>query len=371
MKAVFPALVSGNAVVQKPSERTPLSAILVRDIFTAAGLPPDLYQIIPGESRTGAALIDSGIDHIYFVGSSQVGRLVAKAAGERLISATLELGGNNAMLILEDAPLPRAADAAVTYAFGNNGQMCGAISRIFVHENCRDQFLDILNTRMQNIRTNINTGPGQGEVTSLIDAAALDHVDQFVRDAIRKDAKVLHGGHRLPRTNAPVYLPTVLLDEGEDQLLNAEEVFGPVITIRSIRDADEAISLTNDTPYGLTASVWTMDEGKGLEVAQRLAVGSVAVNDHLLPFFATDTPWGGVKASGLGQTGGTWGLRAMTTPKVICVDRFNLKREFYWFPTTEKIYQIIRQGLPTLFSTQISRRIRGLKNLAILILQRK
>jgi acyl-CoA reductase-like NAD-dependent aldehyde dehydrogenase len=204
----------------------------------------------------------------------------------------------------------------------------------------------------------------------LIDQVALDRVDTFVQEALQNKAKLVHGGHKLRDAEAPIYLPTVILDEEDTQLLNEDEIFGPVVTVRVVRTAAEAVRLTNETPYGLTASVWTADEGRAREIADQLQVGSVAVNDHLLPFFAANTPWGGVKASGLGSIGGAWGLEAMTSMKVISFDRITARREFYWFPTTSKVFGLIRHGLPTLYSTRFVKRLKGLLQLIQVFSQR-
>jgi acyl-CoA reductase-like NAD-dependent aldehyde dehydrogenase len=207
MKAIIAALLSGNAVVQKPSGHTPPIACKVREIYIEAGLPEDLYQIVTGGGSTGAALLESGVDHIYFVGSTHVGRKVAQSAGEKLISTTLELGGNNAMTLLEDAPLDRAAEALMTYAFGYTGQMCGAISRVFVHESHVESFLQSLKARIQNIRTGTDTRPGRGEVTALIDQQAFNRVDRFVKQAVERGARcstvVVRSLVPLPRSTRP------------------------------------------------------------------------------------------------------------------------------------------------------------------------
>ncbi len=370
MKAAFAALVSGNAVVQKPSEFTPLTAHRIADALHRSGIPRDLLQVVTGDGSTGAALLASGVDHVFFVGSTRTGRKVAQAAGEHLISKTLELGGNNAMILLDDAPVSRAVDAALTYAYGNNGQMCGAISQIFVHKSIADNFIEILQHRVKAIRASTSVAPGLGEVTSLVSERALQKVDRQVQETVARGAEVLAGGKRLEDTGAPVYQPTILVEPANTPISLEEEIFGPVILVRKITDEQEAISKTNASPYGLTASVWTMDNRRAWRVAHQLEVASVAVNDHLWPFFSPYAPWGGVKDSGVGRIGGEWGLKTMTTPKVICFDRLNLQREFYWFPTTRRIFEVIRSAIPALYSTRLKKRLGAIFGL-LRILTRK
>lgn len=370
MKAAFAALVSGNAVVQKPSDFTPLTALKIAKLLHSAGIPSDLFQVVTGDGSTGAALLDSGVDHVFFVGSTRTGRKVAQAAGRHLISSTLELGGNNVMIMLADAPVKRAVDAALTYAFGNNGQMCGAISQIFVHKTITDGFLERLQHRLKGLRTSTSVMPGFGEVTALVCEGALQEVNRQVQKRVASGAAILAGGERLPGTQAPVYQPTILMEPTNGQIDVEDEIFGPVLLIREFSDDQEAILATNASPYGLTASVWTMDKSRAWQVAQQLEVASVAVNDHLWPFFSPNAPWGGVKDSGVGRIGGEWGLRTMTTPKVICFDRLNLQRDFYWFPTTRRIFEIIRNGIPVLYATRSTKRLRAIfRLLKVLILK--
>ncbi len=207
MKAAFAALIGGNAVVQKPSEYTSLVAQKIAGILAGSGLPADIFQVVTGDGSTGAALLQSGVNHVFFVGSTQVGRKVARSAGEELISMTLELGGNNSMILLEDAPVSRAVDAALTFAFGNNGQMCGAVSQIFVHTSIADDFLKMLDRRVKTIRASTSITAGHGEVSALVCEGALQEVERQVEETIASGAVVLAGGKRLPGT-ARTRLPT-------------------------------------------------------------------------------------------------------------------------------------------------------------------
>lgn len=367
LQSAFAALLAGNAVVNKPSEYTSLTALKIRDILYQTDLPRDVFQVVIGRGETGWALAHAGVDHISFVGSCQTGRKIAGAAGEQLISATLELGGNNAMIVLDDAPLERAVDGALTYAYTANGQTCGSVARLYVQDPIADDFIRRLQARMANLRTSTDVQPGAGEITALVNDATLAKVERHVQNALAGGARVLCGGRRLEGATAPVYKPTILLDTTPDMEVVREETFGPVLSVIRVKDDDEAIRLANATPYGLTASVWSRNNERAGQIARRLDVGTVAVNDHLWPFFAPEAPWGGIKASGLGRIGGEWGLQAMTFPKVISYDRINLPREFYWSPRPLWVHTVFRQAIPLLYSRGIRKRLVALIRLLSLV----
>lgn len=361
MQSAFAALIAGNAVINKPSEHTPLSALKMKDIFDRAGMPPDVFQVMLGYGETGQMLAEAtGVNKISFVGSPQHGRNVAHAAAEKLIPVTLELGGVNSMIVLDDAQLERAAYGAISWSCLTSGQACGSIARVYVYESILEPF----SQRVKEIARDVNIGPQRNasfHMASLINEHLRQRITSMVDDAVAQGAQLLL--ERSPNgSGPPIYHPTVLTNVRQDMIVMQEETFGPVMSIIPISSDEEAVRLANDSKYGLTASVWTRDKKRAWNVARQLQVGSVAVNDHLWDFFAPEVPWGGVKNSGIGRVGGEWGLLAMTEPKVISYDRLNLKREFYWIPSPLWVGEFFRHAIPLLYSRKLGRKLKGLVN---------
>lgn len=365
LQTIGAALITGNAVVHKPSELAPLCALRVAELFAAAGLPRDLLAVLVGGPEIGQALVEAEVDQISFIGGDRAGRAIARSAGERLIPVNLELGGNNAMIVLDDAPLGRAAACAVMYATSNSGQACSAVSRLLVHEAVAGPFIERLQAGLAALRVRPETGP-DSDLGALVSAEALAHAERRVREAVAQGARVLAGGGRLEGTAAPLMRPTLLTDVSPEMEIMREETFAPVFSVVPVRDDAEAVRLANATRYGLTASVWTRDRGRGWALARQLKVGSVALNDHVWPFYAPEAAWGGVKGSGTGRTGGALGLLALTYPKMVSEERIGLPREFYWKPFAPWLYQLYRQVLTLLFSRRPAARLAALARLLAL-----
>jgi len=317
----LPAFVAGNAVVHKPDTQTALTALYVRELALEAGLPPELWQVVVGDGPTiGQAVLDRG-DFVCFTGSTPVGREVAQRAAARLVGASLELGGKNPMLVLDDADLDKAALAAMRDCFANAGQLCVSMERVYVDASVHDVFLERIVSRTKALR--LGTGLDYtADVGSLISPAQLDRVRRFVDDAVAKGATVHAGGQARPDIGPYFFEPTVLTGVTEDMDLCRGEVFGPVVAVASVRDEDEALARANDTTYGLNASVWTRDLRRGRRVAERIKAGTVSVNEaYGASWGATASPMGGVKDSGLGRRHGRDGILKYTEPQTIGVQR--------------------------------------------------
>ena len=362
------ALVAGNAVLNKPSEFTPLVGLDFEKLLRDAGVPPALYQCLPGYGDLGAALVEAGCDKISFTGSVRTGRKVAAACGERLIPVTVELGGKDPAIVLEDADLDRAVRSICWGAFTNAGQVCASIERVFVHEAIAPQFTQRLVEEARKLRQghdrafDVDLGP-------MVNRMQYEVVSQQVEEARAKGAKILLGGSGRPGTGEKggyFFEPTIVSETRSDMAVQCQETFGPVLTVVPVAGEEEAIRRANDSPYGLTASVWTRDERTGDRVARRLHCGSVFVNDTLIPSGAGEVPWGGVKDSGYGKTRGPQGLRAMCRIKHVAHDRFGMRDAPVWFPYTPEKYRLVSELIPVLFAKGAVRRVRagvaGLRN---------
>lgn len=356
----LPALMAGNAVVIKPSELTPLSAIFGAEIAAKAGFPENLLQVVTGYGATGEALVD-GADMIAFTGGAETGKLVMRRAADRLTPVSLELGGKDPMIILKDADLDRAAGACVWGALMNSGQICTSIERVYVEAPVFQSFVDKIVTRVRAIRQ--GASENEVDIGCMTSKEQLEKVADQVKEAIDRGAKALTGGRRNPDLPGYYYEPTVLVDVDHSMSVMTEETFGPVIPLVKVGDADEALRLANDSRYGLSGSVFTRDATKAHRLAEEMQSGSVSINDSLVPFIVADAPMGGRKDSGFGYRHGAEGIRKFCQQKTIVADKFGLKEEFPWYPATEKKARQVRHLLNLLCHTGWSHKLRALKGL--------
>ncbi|MER7195118.1 succinic semialdehyde dehydrogenase [Streptomyces flaveolus] len=315
------ALMAGNAVVQKPDTQTALTALWSMDLMYEAGLPKDVWQMVIGRgSSIGGPLMDNA-DYMMFTGSTASGRRIAGDAGRRLIGASLELGGKNPMIVLDDADIDKAADGAVAACFPSAGQLCVSIERLYVAESIRDEFIAAFTARTKNLKIGAAYDYSM-DVGSLTTTAQLKTVSEHVDDAVAKGATVLAGGKARPDLGPLFFEPTILADVTPDMTLYDHETFGPVVSIYTYRDVDEAVALTNSTPYGLNASVWTRNGARGRAVAARVHAGTVNVNEAFAAAWGSvDAPMGGMGDSGLGRRHGADGILKYTEPQTIAHQR--------------------------------------------------
>ena len=356
----LPALMAGNAVVIKPSELTPLSAVFGAELAAKAGFPKDLVQVVVGSAATGEALVDCA-DMIAFTGSVETGKLVMRRAAERLTPISLELGGKDPMIVLKDADLDRAAGACVWGALMNSGQICTSIERIYVEAPVFQPFVEKIVVRVQALRQ--GASGGEVDIGCMTSKEQLEKVAAQVDDALARGAKALAGGRRNPRMAGYYYEPTVLVDVDHSMSIMTEETFGPVIPLVKVNDAEEALRLANDSRYGLSAAVFSRDAKLAQQLAEGLQSGSVCVNDSLVPFIVADAPMGGRKDSGFGYRHGADGIRKFCQQKTIVTDRFGLKEEFPWYPTTAKKAHQLPNLLKLLCHSGWSHKLRALKGL--------
>jgi acyl-CoA reductase-like NAD-dependent aldehyde dehydrogenase len=360
------ALVAGNAVVVKPSECTSLSALELEKLLHKAGVPEDVFRVLPGDGVTGAALIGSAIDKLIFTGSVATGKRVAQAAAARLLPVVLELGGKDPMLVLDDADLDVASSAAVWGAFVNAGQTCLSVERCYVHRSLYEPFLRACVEKTKKLRV----GNGLDEKTDvgpMIHERQLRIVESQVEDALKRGARVLAGGTRLPELGANFYAPTVMADVTHEMRIMQEETFGPVLPVRSFENDDEAVRLANDSEFGLAASVWTRNKARGEALARRIDAGTVMVNDTVACFGISEAPHGGVKASGLGRTHGKFGLEEMVRIKYIDSDRLPGIKKVWWYGYGERFNRQMEAFLDMQFARGLGARVRGaLKSVGVL-----
>ncbi|MGI8639911.1 MAG: aldehyde dehydrogenase family protein [Pyrinomonadaceae bacterium] len=321
------ALMAGNTVVLKPSELTPFVGMKIGEIFQKVGIPENVVQIITGDGRTGAALVDSAPDKIMFTGSVATGKKIAESAAKNLTSVVLELGGKDPMIVFADANLELAAAGAIWGAFCNSGQSCSSVERLYVEESAAEE----LTRKIVEKTKKLKQGLGSDEATDIGAMSSerqlkivADHVASFEKDG----AKILTGG----KSKSLFFEPTVI--SGADNSMRAmqEETFGPTLPIATFKTEEEAIKLANDSEFGLTASVWTRDLAKGKRVAEQIEAGTVCVNEVLYTHGIGQTPWGGFKNSGNGRTHGVEGLMELVQPQHIHVNKVAILPNAWWMP---------------------------------------
>jgi acyl-CoA reductase-like NAD-dependent aldehyde dehydrogenase len=316
----IPALAAGNSVVLKPSGVAPLTSLLMAECLRESGLPDDVFIVATGDGGTGAALVDE-VDMVMFTGSTEIGKKIAERAARTLTPVSLELGGKDPMIVLADADLERAANAAVYYSMQNGGQTCISVERVYVEEPIYDAFVDKVTRKVAALRQGVPSGPGTVDVGAVTFAPQLDTVRRHVEQAREAGARVLAGG--APRDeHGRFFEPTVLVDVDHSMAAMTEETFGPTMPVMKVADADEAVRLANDSEYGLAASVWTKDAKRGEEIARRVQAGVVCVNDSQLNYLALELPMGGWKESGVGQRHGAVGIRKYCRQQSLLVTRF-------------------------------------------------
>jgi acyl-CoA reductase-like NAD-dependent aldehyde dehydrogenase len=330
----IPALMAGNTVILKPSEVTPLSSLLMEEMLRECGLPDDVFQVATGDGSTGSALIEQ-VDCVMFTGSTRTGQRVLKAAAELLIPCYLELGGKDPMIVLADANLDRAANAAAYYSMNNGGQVCISVERVYVEEPVYDEFVRKVTDNVGRLRQGRPGEAGTVDVGAVTFPPQLEIVDDHVRDAVQKGARVLVGGGHHDG-DGRFFEPTVLVDVDHSMKIMTEETFGPTLPIMKVADGEEALRLANDTVYGLQASVWTQDVERGEAMARRIEAGTVCVNDAQVNYSALNLPMGGWKTSGLGSRHGAGGIRKYTKTQSLLVTKLAPKRDLHMFPYSRR-----------------------------------
>jgi succinate-semialdehyde dehydrogenase/glutarate-semialdehyde dehydrogenase len=360
---VVMGLLAGNAVVLKVATETQMVGRALEDCFLSAGLPEGVFSYVNVPGRiAGDALLESGIDKLFFTGSVAVGKQLMAKAAETLTPVCLELGGNDAMLVCPDADLQRAAAGAAWAGLQNAGQSCGGVERVYVHADVYEPFLELLAEQVRSLRVGWDTDH-QVDVGAVTTRQQVETVRRHVQDALDAGA-TLYAQSACPQNASGSFLPAmVLTDVDHSMLVMREESFGPVVAVMKVADMTEAVRLANDSDLGLTGSVWSRSRQTACKLAERIQAGAVTINDHLMSHGLPETPWGGFKQSGIGRTHGRIGFDEMTQPQCIIDDWLPMARkDLWWHPYGSELYTGVSSLLDVLYARRIRKRVAALRH---------
>ena len=349
------ALMAGNGVVLKPASLTPLIGDRIARVFERAGVPEGLVRVVHGPG-TGTALVQADVAKIFFTGSVEVGRTVGEACARALKGSVLELGGKDAMVVLEDANLHHAIEGAAWAGFANAGQSCAGIERVYVVREVAERFIDGIVAHAQSLRVG-DPADWETEVGPMVSRDQYELVRELVDDAVAAGASLRCGGPvRGPAgcEAGAYYAPTVLTGVTHDMRIMREEIFGPVLPIMVVDSERDAVALANDSSFGLGASVWTSDRGRGERIAGELQAGMVWINDHMFSHGACQCPWGGVKDSGVGRTHSKFGLYECVNVKLRVWEPSTLA-DPWWHPYDQTLGKALRQTARVLYGRPAQR----------------
>jgi len=335
---ILMAFMAGNGILYKVASETQMVGQVIQQIIDAGELPRDLFiQVnLPGRVA-GDAFLSGGIDKLFFTGSVPVGKKLMKKAAETLTPLSLELGGNDPMIVCAEANLKKAVNGAIWAGFSNSGQSCAGIERVYVHEDAYDRFIELLRKKVKKLKVG-NPAMDATHIGVMTTSRQQDTVRDMLDKAVAQGAVVAGCSQVDSKTNQ--VLPATILTEVTHQMdVMRQETFGPVLGVMPFKTIDEAIRLANDFDLGLTASVWTRNHRLGRQIAEQLEAGVVTINNHLVTHGIPNLPWGGFKQSGLGRTHGELGLLEMTETRVIVTDYLPLNKQFYWTPVPGYIYR--------------------------------
>jgi succinate-semialdehyde dehydrogenase/glutarate-semialdehyde dehydrogenase len=357
---VIMALIAGNGVVLKTATETQLVGTALRDAILSADLPDGLFQYINIPGRiAGEAFLKYGIDKLFFTGSVPVGKSLMKIAADTLTPVSLELGGNDAMLVCEDADIDRAVNGAVWAGLSNAGQSCGGVERIYVHQKIYDNFMNALKVKIESLKVgapnDFSTDVGVMTTEKQVQTVKL-HLD----DALKNGA-VLFAESKTTDNSKNIFTPKILTNVNHNMLMMKEETFGPLLGVMKVDNMDEAIKLANDSNLGLTGSVWSKNHKKAVELGKRIKAGVITINDHLMSHGLAETSWGGFKESGLGRTHGEMGLMEMVEPQTIVNDILpGVKKNIWWHPYSKELYNGLKSILYLFYGNNAKMRLKNL-----------
>ncbi|MDH5657382.1 MAG: aldehyde dehydrogenase family protein [Spirochaetia bacterium] len=346
MEPVIQALMAGNAAVLKPSDFTNRTALYLKELATHAGIPEYVFSVITGDGSTGKALIESETDLISFIGSTENGMKIAKRCAELFKPCILELGGNDPMIVFQDADLSRALNAS-TMAFHNSGHSCVSIERILIENSIYESFSAAIKERAKNIR--VGNPDEDIDMGCIANKMQYNKFFQHLNDA-RKKGAFITGGEKIKNKSGLHVSPAVIENANHRMLVLREETFGPSVVLQRFSGEEEALRLANQSDHGLGASVWTKSRKKASRICEKLEAGNIAVNEALLFYLVPDLPLGGLKKSGSGKSHAREGLLHYTRQKSILKDRLGLPSEIWWYPYSRLKYRLLDLAIKIFYS---------------------
>lgn len=342
---VIMGLMAGNAILLKGPDETPLTIAALARIVDAGQIPDGLFAVVRGPGPDVAdAFFKHQVDKIFFTGSVAVGKELMRKASHTLTPLSLELGGKDPMIVLEDADLERASNGAAWGGYQNAGQTCAGVERIYVHEKVFDPFLKLLAAKTKALRHGHFSDP-EVDMGAITTVKQLAKIKEHVEEALSKGAKIVAQSQAKNVSEGNFYPATLLTSVDHSMTIMREETFGPVLCVMKFKSDDEALRLANDSHYALTSSIWTKDMARGRKLAEKIEAGITTINDHILTHALSETPWGGWKDSGMGRTHGQIGLEEMTHCKVINWDTLPAKRNIYWYPFNQETYEGLKTAI--------------------------
>ncbi|OGQ30579.1 MAG: hypothetical protein A3I75_00425 [Deltaproteobacteria bacterium RIFCSPLOWO2_02_FULL_50_16] len=356
---IIMSLMAGNTVVLKPSEYSPLVGLRIGELFKEVGIPEGVVNVVTGDGRTGAMLVESKVGKIFFTGSVNTGKKIMESAAKTLKPVTLELGGKDPMIVCEDANLEIASSAAIWGGFTNSGQVCASVERLIVHEKVIDYFQDLCVQKALRLRQGNGMDP-EIEIGAMTNRMQLEKVEAQVERAKKEGAEVLVGGEREMQFQGHFFKPTLLTHVHPDMEIMQEETFGPVIPIIAFKNDKEAIEIANNSHYGLTASVWSKNLSRAQSIASQIEAGTVMINENVYTYALSETPWGGPKDSGIGRTHGKYGLLEMVEWRHIHINRATRVKNFWWYGYNYAKYQFILRLCDFFFAPRLWQRLLSL-----------
>lgn len=339
-------LMAGNAIVLKVASATPLVGQAIEKIIAAGELPAGLFTHLVGSGGAiSTAMFANDVDKLFFTGSVPAGKQLMAQAAETLTPVSLELGGKDAMIVLEDADIDRAASGAAWAGFQNAGQSCGGVERIYVHHAVHDAFVNALQRKVQALRHGIPDAECAVDIGAMTTKKQRQTVERQLKLAKLEGARVIAQSQAVGPTPGEFHPAVLVTGVNHDMTLMREETFGPVLPVMPFSTEDEAVELANDCSMALTASIWTRDIARGKQLASRVDGGVITINNHLYTHGMSDLPWGGPKESGVGRTHGPEGLLEMSRTKVVNWDYMRARREMWWYPQDKATYQAVHSAI--------------------------